>query len=94
MAVTSRRELSWSIPVTASFRSTGMPAARLAESLRTLCSPPEQGNSPAARAVIAASQSIAAMPSFTPWMTKRLVKPSRRRKVPLAMSSPTPASSA
>jgi len=55
----------------------------------------EQGSSPAASAVVAASQSTAAMwvSLLVPWRMKRLVKSLRRRNVPFAMRSPTPASS-
>jgi len=98
MAVTSRVMLPSSSPVTASRRSTGVPRERLDDSSRTRRSPPEQGSSPACRAAIAASQSMAAtgvVPSLMLVATemKRLVKSSRCRNVPLAMSRATPASS-
>lgn len=98
MAVTSRAVLSWSRPVTVSRRLTGVPAARLADRSKMRRSPPEQGSSPERRAVMAASQpmsAIGAVPSvmLVPVVMKRLVKSSRCRNVPLAMSSSVPASS-
>src|SRR5580658_6007427 len=61
MAASSLATLLSSRPVMVSRRLTGMPAARLADSSRTRRSPPEQGSSPARWAVMAASQSMAAM---------------------------------
>jgi hypothetical protein len=59
-----------------------MPSARLADSIMVRRSPPEQGISPAWRAVTAASQSMPAIkvvPSLmlVPTVMKRLVKSSR-----------------
>jgi hypothetical protein len=73
----------------------GGPAARLADSWRMRRSPPEQGSPPLSRAVMAASQSMAAIevPSLVPQVMNLLVKSSRRRNVPLLMSSAVPASS-
>jgi len=76
----------------ASRRLTGMPSAMLAASRRVRCSPPEQGISPASRAVMAAAQSIAAIPVAVSRVMNRLVKSSRPRKVRFAMSRLTPAS--
>ena len=55
-----------------------MPAARLAESRRMRRSPPEQGRPPLARAVMAASQAMAAigMPLLVPCSMSLLVKSS------------------
>jgi len=86
------------MPVTVSRRLTGMPTAKLADSWRMRRSPPEQGSSSALRAVMAASQSMAAIgvvPSvmLVPSSMSRVLKSSRRRNVPLLMSSSVPASS-
>jgi hypothetical protein len=80
-----------SSPVTVSRRSTGMPSARLADSRRMRRSPPEHRSSPAFKAVMAASQSTVAIgvsPSLmlVPCSMKWLMKSSRRRNAPLAMS--------
>jgi hypothetical protein len=63
----------------------GVPAARLADSWRMRRSPQEQGRPPLARAVMAASQSMAAIGvlPLVPQVMNLLVKSSRCRKVPL-----------
>ena len=70
-----------------------MPPARLADSRRTRRSPPEQGRLPLARAMMAASQSMAAIgvPPLMPWWMNLLVKSSGCRNVSLPMSRATPA---
>ena len=94
MAVSSRLMLASSIPVTVSPRPAGVSAARLAASRRMRRSPPEQGSSPACSAVMAPSQSTAAMGvlQVVPCWMNRLVKSSRCRKVSLLISRATPAS--
>ena len=79
-----------SMPVTASPRLTGAWSARLAASRSILFSPDELGSSPTSRAVMAASQSMAA--ASVPWWMKR-AKSSRVSQVPWAMISPVAASS-
>ena len=74
MALTSRSIFRWSRPVVASRRSTAIPLARLAARRRIRLSPPEQGSSPVSSALIAAAQSISAMPvmpsvMLMPWWT-------------------------
>ena len=58
-------------------------------------SPPEQGRSPLFRAVMAASQSMAAfgVPPLVSQVMNLLVKSPRCRNVPLPTSSSVPASS-
>jgi hypothetical protein len=86
------------LPVKYRTMLSGSWPARLADSIRTRRSPPEQGSSLTRRAVITAAHSMAAIrvvPSLmlVPVVMKRLVKSSRRRNVPSAVSRATPASS-
>jgi hypothetical protein len=79
MAVMSSWILRASRPVAVSRRSTEMPTAMLAIACTMRRSQAEQGRSPALRAVIAASQSMAAIgvPMLVPCSMKRLVKSTR-----------------
>jgi len=83
----ARVALRSSMPVRASLRLTGVPAAMLAARRRTRRSPLLQGSSPASSAAIAASQSMLA--SMVPWslpstaVMNRLVKSSRRSQQPV-----------
>jgi len=88
MAVISLAMLFSSRLVMVSRRLTGVPAARLADRSRTRRSPPEHGRPQPFRAVMAASQSMAAIgvPPLVPVSMKRAVKSSRWRNVPLLMS--------
>jgi hypothetical protein len=74
-----------SMPVMASLRLTDAWSARLAARRGILRSPLELGSSPASSALIAASQSIAAV-SAPRWMKR--AKSSRASQVPWAMISP------
>jgi hypothetical protein len=86
-----------SIPVRASLRLTGVPAAMLAASLSTCRSPLLQGSRPWSRAVTAACQSIAAI-RMAPWPASSavvmnwLVKSSRCSQLPQLLSRLTAAS--
>ena len=71
--------------VTASPKRTGMSPARLAASRSMRFSPAELGSAPPPRALMAASQSIAAVP--VPWWVKDTKSP-RVSQVPWAMISP------
>jgi hypothetical protein len=83
IAVSGKVMFASSRPVTVSRRLTGVPT----DSWRMHRSPPDQGRPPLARAVMATSQSMAAIgvvPSLmlVPWPVNRVVRSSRRRNVP------------
>jgi hypothetical protein len=98
-ACSTARSSSWmlcsSIPVRLSWRSTGIPSPMLAARRNIRRSPPEQGRSPASRALIAATQSTIAKgwPSGRPGLLWRnLPLKSARWSQDCAMSSSAAAS--
>jgi hypothetical protein len=93
----ARVALRSSMPVNASLRLTGVPAAMLAARRRARRSPPLQGSSPASSAVTAASQSmLASMVPVSllsgPTVTNRVVKSSRCSQQPHPMMNSAAAS--